>query len=153
MADTNIGVTDPDEVIVFVGGIRVVGWPTDGTTFWSPARNTPDNVSAVEGVDGNVSLFRKRNNLIVGTLSIMRTSSSLTALQEFCEQRSVAPTRQSFFPLTVTHLESSYGTATAFVKAFPPSAPAGGEVVLTYEFWMPNATGKMFTLSILPPGQ
>lgn len=152
MADYSISLTDPDEVKIVIGPHRVVGFPADGTEFWTPVKVNPNTLVATEGVDGNVSMRRMKNKLVRATLTLLPTSPSVTALYAFFREKEETISHNSFFPISCVHPVraklNSLVTEFGQFESFPPGHSYGADGIVTITFFMHNPTGAMHGLAI-----
>jgi hypothetical protein len=150
MPNTVIGVTDVDEVFLVFGGHRIRGFPPSGQ-YWVPAKLNPDELSAEEGLDGNLSITKRKGNAVVCDLTLTRESRSNTVLWGFLTAQRNAP-GIPFLPLFCKHRETKF-TAPASCIMQGPAGPAFGDGPQTvlWRFLCPQYEGALFGLSVFPP--
>jgi hypothetical protein len=137
MASTNIGVFDIDELFVLFGGKRIIGWPTSGTII-SVTKIRPDEVTAEEGVDGELAVYKTKSKLYRADITVMRTSAANGYLWDLLQVQRNAP-GIPFLPFAVTYEENKMLAARACVASHPPMEHGADA--------MPNSTWGLLLLN------
>lgn len=119
---TGLGVFDPSETILLLGGWAPYGFATDTKIVVSKAG---DVISPYAGTDGDVSLALQRNKLGTLTLSLQNTSDANEVLTAFHQQ--MYRTRIGAFPVYLQDPQG-FGLMTIGWIQSQPDVTIGSEI-------------------------
>lgn len=118
MPSTNIGVVSIDSLFIFFGPKRLIGFPESGTLI-SIAKADPEEVKAIEGCDGEITVFKKKGKLYMADITFARSSASNGYLWNVLQTQRNSPTIP-FLPFAISHEETKMAAARACIAAAPP---------------------------------
>jgi hypothetical protein len=136
MPSQNIGVFNIDSLFVLFGPKRIQGWPASGNVI-SCAKARAEEVAAVEGVDGEVTVYKSTGRLYTCSLTLMRSAAANGYLWEVLRAQRESKTIP-FLPFSVSYEANQMASARACISAHPP-----------YEFGADSLGDATWTLLLL----
>lgn len=148
MASENIGVSDIEEVVIQYGPKRLTGFPSSGVIYTS-SKQTPDEVTGLDGLDGEVVLKKRSSNITIAEVTLARSSRTNDYLFEQLELQRNAP-GLPLQPFVFSHRITVMASGQAAIIGEPTDSVSDGEDTRTWRFICPFYKGFMGGMSVLP---